>query len=307
MNRRMRPLLIGFQLTLVCMFPLMGSALAKGELGAKEARNLIRRVLGSELPSGAVRIRTITSEASAEAVALAQIETAFRFEQDDAERWRIAEIRTGDNRWEDLELIARAASGDTSTGSPSETSGMNATRSTLDAPFAREVIARLVGVELPSDAVRVKEVSSLYKSAVVVAQVACEFGFNKGSDGKWRISRLRAGAGEWADVERILRGVNDEKTRRARSELELMAAALDSFQSERGFYVIADNTGTLVDQLNPRYLARIVRLDPWHRPYLYEGERDRYVLRSAGADGEPGTADDINLSGRRLGSVELNR
>jgi hypothetical protein len=232
---------------------------------------------------------------------------AFRFAQDDAERWRILEIRTGDNRWEDLELIARAAAGgETSTGASAETNVIKTAQAALDAPFARELIARLIGVELPSDAVRVKEVSSLYNSAAVLAQVACEFRFNKGSDGKWRVAGLRAGAGEWTDVERLLRAVNEEKARRARSELELLAAALDSFQSERGFYVIADNSGTLVDQLNPRYLARVVRLDPWHRPYLYEGERDRYVLRSAGADGEPGTADDINMSGRRKGSVELS-
>jgi len=295
MNRRMRCVLIVFQLALICLFPLMGRALGKGELGTKDARNLIRRVLGSDLPSGAVRIKTIGPMESADAVVLAQIETAFRFEQDDAERWRIAEIRTGDNRWEDLELFARAAGGETAgTGSLSETSGINATRSTLDAPFARELLASLLGVELPSDAVRVKEVSSLYKSAVVVAQVAAEFRFNKGSDGKWRIAEIRTGNREWTDVERITRVVNDEKARRARTELNMMLGALVYFKAERGFYVIADNTGTLVDQLNPRYLSRVIRLDPWHRPYLYEGKRDDFTLRSAGADGLPGTADDIN-------------
>jgi hypothetical protein len=302
----MRRVLIVFQLALVCLFPLMGRALGKGEISTKDARNLIRRVLGSDLPSGAVRIRTITSTGAAEAVALAQIETAFRFEQDDYDRWRIAEIRTGDNRWEDLELFARAAVGETSVSASSELNGIKWARATLDAPFARELLAHLLGVELPSDAVRVKEVSSLYKSAVVLAQVAAEFRFDKGSDKKWRIAALRTGTREWTDVELIARVVNDEKARRARSELQMLAVALDSFQGERGFFVVADSTGALVDQLNPRYLARVIRLDPWHRPYLYEGERDHYSLRSAGADGEPGTTDDINMSGRRLGSVELN-
>jgi Type II secretion system (T2SS), protein G len=303
MNRRMRRVLIVFHLALVCLFPLMGRALGKGELGTKDARNLIRRLAGSDLPSGAVRIRTITSTGFAEAVALAQIETAFRFEQDDNERWRVAEIRTGDNRWEDLALFARAASGETSLGVSSETSMTNRARASLDAPFARELLASLLGVELPSDAVRVKEVSSLYKSAVAVAQVVAEFRFNKGSDGKWRIAAIRTGTREWTDVERIVRGVNEEKAWLARSELEMMAAALNSFKRERGFYVIGDSTGPLVDQLNPRYLARVIRLDPWHRPYLYEGERDHYVLRSAGADGEPGTADDINVP-RTTGSQD---
>lgn len=304
MNRRMRRVLIVFHLALISLFPLMGRAMGKGELGTKDARNLIRRVLGSDLPSGAVRIRTISSTGAAEAVAVAQIETAFRFEQDDAERWRIAEIRTGDNRWEDLTLMARAATGETTaTGSLSETSGINAKRSTLDAPFARELLAGFIGVELPSDDVRVKEVSSLYQSAVVLAQVAAEFRFNKGSDGKWRIAQIRTGTREWTDVERLLRVVNDEKARRARSELEMMVDALRSFRRERGFFVVASSTSTLMDQLNPRYLSRVIRLDPWHRPYLYEGEREHYSLRSAGADGVPDTADDINLP-RTMGSQD---
>ncbi len=122
MKRRMRRVLIGLSVALTSLFPLTGRALGKGELGAKEARNLIRRVLGSDLASSAVRIRTITSTGTGEAVAVAQIETAFRFEQDDNDRWRIAEIRTGDNCWEDLQLFARAAGGDASTGAPAETS-----------------------------------------------------------------------------------------------------------------------------------------------------------------------------------------
>jgi hypothetical protein len=163
------------------------------------------------------------------------------------------------------------------------------------------MLASMINVRLPSDAVRVKEISSLYNSTVVVARVTAEFRFKKGSDNRWRLAEFRTGEGEWKDVERIAHAVNMEKARRARSELEMLAAALDAFRRERGFYIVADSTGVLVDQLNPRYLARVVRLDPWHRPYLYEGERDRYRLLSAGPDGEPGTGDDINLAGHTPG------
>jgi hypothetical protein len=48
-----------------------------------------------------------------------------------------------------------------------------------------------------------------------------------------------------------------------------------------------------VDYLSPKYLAQIIRLDPWHEPYLYEGERDRFTLRSKGADRKENTPDDI--------------
>lgn len=305
----MRRGLLVLSLALICLFPLRLDALGKNEPGAKEARNLIRRMAGFELPSGAVRIRTITPSGSSEAIVVAQIETAFRFERDDADRWRIAEIRTGDGRWEEVDLFVRAARGEAAaTAAPSpEGSAIALSRAAvnLDAKFAREMIARLAGIELPSDAVRVKEVSALYNSAVVVAQVITEFRFVRGSDNKWRVAGIRTNNGEWTDVERTLRHVNEEKARRARAELELIAAALDSFRRERGFYVVADSSDTLLDQLNPRYLPRIIRLDPWQRPFLYEGERDRYLLRSAGADGETGTADDINVSsqGQTVGNT----
>jgi len=299
--------LLALSLALICLFPLNRDALAKDEPGAKEARNLIRRMAGFDLPSGAVRIRTITPSGSSEAAVVAQIETAFRFESDDEDRWRIAEIRTGDRRWEEVDLLLRAARGEVSAGPSPEGSAIARSRAVgnLDAKLAREMIARLAGIELPSDAVRVKEVSSLYKSAVVVAQIITEFRFVRGSDNKWRVAGIRTNDGEWTDVERTLRTVNEEKARRARAELEMIAAALDSFRRERGFYVVADSSGTLLDQLNPRYLPRVVRLDPWQRPFLYEGERDRYLLRSAGADGETGTADDINVSsqGQTVGNA----
>ncbi|MBV9209939.1 MAG: type II secretion system protein GspG [Acidobacteria bacterium] len=156
----------------------------------------------------------------------------------------------------------------------------------------------MVGIELPSDAVRVKEVSSLGSSAVVVAQVETAFRFVKNDEGKWRVAEIRTGDNRWEDVELIARAVNSEKALRARAELETMATALESFRRERGFYVVADKQSVLVDQLNPRYLSHVIRTDPWHKPYLYEGTRERFTLRSTGLDGKENTPDDVVISSK---------
>ena len=158
---------------------------------------------------------------------------------------------------------------------------------------ARKLIANMAGIKLPSDAVRVREVSMLGSSAMVVAQVETAFRFVKGDDGKWRVAEIRTGDNRWEDVEILVRAVNTEKVERARAELETLATALEAFRRERGFYVVAKGEGPLVDHLNPRYLARVIRIDPWHNPYLYEGARDSYILRSAGADGKENTPDDV--------------
>jgi hypothetical protein len=163
----------------------------------------------------------------------------------------------------------------------------------LSASEARKIIASMAGIKLPSDAVRVREVSVMGSSATVVAQVETAFRFVKGDGGKWRVAEIRTGDNRWEDVEMLTRAVNNEKTERARAELETLATALEAFKRERGFYVVAQEESALEDHLNPRYLARIVRVDPWHKPYIYEGTRMSYTLRSAGPDGKENTADDV--------------
>jgi len=158
---------------------------------------------------------------------------------------------------------------------------------------ARRLIARMAGIELPSDAVRIKEISSFGNSATVVAQVETAFRFVKGDKDKWRVAEIRTGDRRWEEVEMLVRALNAEKAQRARAELESIATALESYRREHGSYVEAKNEMALIDRLNPRYLNEIIRVDPWHKPYEYEGSRDSFVLRSAGPDEKTGTADDI--------------
>ncbi|PYS63736.1 MAG: hypothetical protein DMF74_09035 [Acidobacteria bacterium] len=76
-----------------------------------------------------------------------------------------------------------------------------------------------------------------------------------------------------------------------------LAVALESYRREHGFYLESKSEATLIDHLNPHYLARVIRVDPWHQPYEYEGTRDGFTLRSVGPDGKSNTADDIFLPG----------
>jgi ribosomal protein L22 len=126
----------------------------------------------------------------------------------------------------------------------------------------------------------------------VDAQIETAFRFVK-KDDKWQIAEIRTGDNRWEDIELIARSINQEKTERAKAELESMATALEAFKRERGSYIISKEQSVLIDNLNPRYLSRIIRYDPWHKPYLYEGTQTSYTLRSAGEDGKENTADDL--------------
>jgi hypothetical protein len=161
---------------------------------------------------------------------------------------------------------------------------------------ARKLIARMAGIELPSDAVRVKDISTAGSSAVVTAQVETAFRMVKDDKGKWRIAEIRTGDRRWEDLDTLMRALNVEKTTRARAELQSIATALESYRRERGSYLESKSAAALIDSLNPRYLARVIRVDPWHNPYEYEGERSSFVLRSDGPDGKPNTPDDVTLT-----------
>jgi hypothetical protein len=161
---------------------------------------------------------------------------------------------------------------------------------------ARKLIARMAGIQLPSDAVRVKDISTSGNSAVVTAQVETAFRLVKDDKGKWRVAEIRTGDRRWEDLDTLMRALNVEKTARARAELESIATALESYHRERGSYLESKSSAVLIDNLNPHYLARVIRIDPWHNPYEYEGERSTYVLRSDGPDGKPNTADDVTVT-----------
>lgn len=162
---------------------------------------------------------------------------------------------------------------------------------------ARKLIANMAGIQLPSDAVRIKDISSMGNSVVVVAQVETAFRLVKGDKDKWRITEIRTGDRRWEDLDTLMRALNVEKTARARAELESIATALESFRRERGFYLESKSEAALIDNLNPHYLARVIRVDPWHQAYEYEGSRTSFVLRSSGPDGKPNTGDDVTFTG----------
>ncbi len=298
MSRRRIFAAIASSLFLLCGLSLSGYAQRKSPLSAGSARNVIRRAAGIvDLPSSAVRVKSLSAPDRSTVDVLAQITTAFRFVKEE-ERWRVAEIRTGDNRWEETAIILRALGAQAQQSECAAViEGAAGEEVDPDARLARCLIAELAGVKLPSDAVRVKSIAPLAlgnaPSAVVEATVEAELRLLKGTDGKWRVAKIRTGDNDWGDVESLIVGINEQKRSRAQSELETLAAALEAFRRERGFYVEAETESALVDQLNPRYLPSVIRIDPWRRAYLYEGTRNAYTLRSNGADGLPDTNDDI--------------
>jgi len=278
-------------------------ATVSADLSTKDARKTIQTMLGASLPSDAVRVDRISAGAEGSAEATAEIQTVFRARQVDG-LWHLREVRTGQDRWEQLELIAQALGATLPSGScdaPSEFVH-RASATELNVKRARCLVAELLGVTLPSDQVRIRDVSSLElplgsePSALIEVLVQVEFRFARDAHG-WQVSEFKSGGREWTRIDTLGTALNDVKRAAATSELNVIAIALNDFRRERGSFVVSDKESVLIDHLNPHYLKRVIRLDPWHRPYQYEGAQDHFSLRSLGADGKPRTGDDVTVSG----------
>lgn len=260
-------------------------------------------MFGASLSSGAVRIERVNTSGEGVTEVSAEIEAIFRAKAIDG-HWRLSEVRTGQDTWERLDLIAQALGAKLPAGScdtPPQF-GHDAALSAMTVKRARCLVAELLGVTLPSDEVRIKDLSSLdlpfgsESSALIESSIRVDFRLARDTRG-WRVSELKTGNRAWANLDTFATALNEAKHASAADDLATIAHALVDFRRARGSFVVSDKESVLIDHLSPRYLARVIRVDPWHRPYQYDGETDRFSLRSLGPDGKPNTPDDIVLSG----------
>ncbi|HXC68639.1 MAG TPA: type II secretion system protein GspG [Pyrinomonadaceae bacterium] len=289
-------------LWLVFLFLILSPSHARADLSKSQARKVIQTMAGWSLPGSAVRVSSVTSSGEGAEVS-AEIQTVFRVRMNEG-RWQLTEIRVGQDRWERLEVIAKAANVELPAGECDVPSEFARSRSAdeLTNRRARCLIAGLLGVALPSDDVRVKDISSFGLSigpgstALVTALVRADFRLVRGTGG-WEVVGFKSGARDWVRIVDLPASIDQIKRTAATDELSTIAKALSEFQRDRGHFVVSDKESVLIDHLSPKYLARVIRIDPWHRPYHYDGQQDRYSLRSLGPDGKPNTPDDIVVSG----------
>jgi hypothetical protein len=287
-----------------CLFvALLAPVQAHADLSQSNARKLIQTMGGWSLPGSAVRIQSFRSNSAEAAEVSAEIQAVFRLRSREG-LWELREIRTGPDRWERLDVIARAVGAElpqSECDAPAQFTNIKSP-SELTNKRARCLVAELLGIQLPSDDVRIREVSAFglslgaESSALVTALVQVDFRFAREAR-RWRVTEFKSGKRDWVSVAGIPAAMDQVKRTEAANELLTVAKALGDFRRDRGYFVVSKSESVLIDHLSPRYLARVIRIDPWHRPYHYEGQQDRYSLRSAGPDGKANTTDDIVVSG----------
>lgn len=282
---------------LVGIFLLTFSS-AQADLSQKQARQAITKTVGMALSSSAVRVQSVSSSSKDTGEASAQLELVFRVTRDEGGLWRLRELRTGDARWDDVELVAAAAKFEPDRNACHWKDEYDRYRreSELSVKLARCLVADYFNVSLPSETVRIKSLSPLnfgsQPSALAVALVQADFKLTKDTRG-WRVVELRTGNRGWVNVDGVASGIDALKNSRTIEDLNLIASALERHRRERGSFIVSDKYSVVIDNLNPRFLNRVIRLDQWQRPLRYQGTQDHFTLRSLGPDGKENTPDDI--------------
>ena len=301
-KRRSALIRVHLRLITVLLLGVVSVTSARADLSQKQARKAIQTMAGWSLPGSAVRLE-IRSNGAESAEVSAEIETVFRLRMFEG-HWQLREIRTAPDRWEQLEVIAQAARVELPAGecdAPSEfTHSKRATE--LSTKRARCLVASLLGVSLPSDDVRIKEIDpfglSLGSESTALVTALVRVGFRLGRDASgWQVTEFKSGARNWVNVASLPAAIDEAKRSTAAADLSTIAKALGDYRRDRGYFVVSDKESVLIDHLSPRYLARVIRVDPWYRPYQYDGQQDRYSLRSLGPDGKANTPDDVVVAG----------
>ena len=288
-------LLILFLVLVVCV----GSV--RADISRSQARKIIARMAGFNLPSKAVNVTAINSTGAETSEASADLQLVFRLAQNEDGVWRVVEIRTGQDLWEDVGVLARAANFNVPTAQCHVASFTGQRDTELNAKRVRCLIANLFGINLPSDEVRVKEFSPFSlpggteTSAIAVVFVRADFRLRREAK-SWQVTEFKSGNREWINVAGLSTALETAKRTQAEQDMRAIAFALEEYKRERGRYIPTDKHPILIDHLHPRFLNKVMRLDPWHHPYHYQGDGQRFTIKSAGPDGKPDTADDITVS-----------
>jgi len=166
----------------------------------------------------------------------------------------------------------------------------------LDSNTARSLLQTILGGDLKKNQVVIKSIKSESSdSPIVEAQIETAYRFSR--EGKsWKIAEVRLGDRQWESLELIETAIKAEKSRRTQALLQRIGESLETFrvaQGAQGGYVVASDFDKMLDQLAPRFLNPVVRMDFWGSLLSYDGSANAYKLASPGPDMKPGTADDL--------------
>jgi hypothetical protein len=95
--------------------------------------------------------------------------------------------------------------------------------------------------------------------------------------------------------ENLANAYEEGKASGARGDMQSLAIAITNYVTQEGNLPDAADIAALAARLEPTYVRRAPRVDPWGMPYLFSTDGTTWKLASTGADRKPGTRDDLEM------------
>ena len=117
--------------------------------------------------------------------------------------------------------------------------------------------------------------------------------------GKWRMAEIRLGDRRWEKTDHILMLLDEQRIEATRTQLQQVNRVVHQHLESEGAVPQVVTLTARVNALYATFLETVVRFDAWSDSFLYEPLSLReYRLRSPGADGVAGMADDLSVETR---------
>jgi hypothetical protein len=160
-------------------------------------------------------------------------------------------------------------------------------------------LAQKAIADLPQGALGKKDVDVLKLTrvgrteAIAETQLKTAFRLEK-VKGEWIVREVRLGHGQWEKIRSLSEALEKVKIEQTKMMLDRIAEAIQKYRENTGTMPDFGDYVTLSDQLSPKYMTPLIRLDAWRQP-LQAGHPDAnsILILSAGPDGRFFTSDDI--------------
>jgi hypothetical protein len=162
---------------------------------------------------------------------------------------------------------------------------------------AHDLIVALPDGLLDRSDVTIESVASTGPNdAVIETRVRTAFKLER-KNGKWEVREIRVGNHQWEKVDNLVKALEAAKSEETRQLMSNLMQSIAKYREAKGTLPQTGDFVALTDVLAPEYLNPLIRLDAWRNPFTaFRPGESMVKLVSAGPDGRPGTADDIELT-----------
>jgi hypothetical protein len=164
----------------------------------------------------------------------------------------------------------------------------------INTNLARDAIVEIPQGALEKEDVEVMKLGRISGSeAIAETRLKTAFRLEK-VKGQWVVREIKLGHGHWEKIGNLSEALEHVKIEETKIMIGRITEAIQKYRESTGNLPSFKSYVALSDQLSPKYLTPLIRLDSWRQPLeAMQSDANTILVCSAGPDGKFHTADDI--------------